>query len=344
MSNVALHMRITGTQVTDQDVDRRNSAVAELAATYKKMTSPGQILLTMAEIAAALNGNGMPSDRLGKEVEEAVQKHSSSFIYSERPLEVGICSSMAAFSIISVAPTAMIDWTVSDIMAVGAWSALSFQSPLAEPKREALRQQVLSAAQDRVVSAAEGARERSQVSDFGTPKMVAEELEKFPAEFKAATAVTIQALRRNAALDREELDFLWWVMLDRSRLLKRPLQSLDEPLRLVAAGIEAAANLRKLPCDVHYELVLRSVSEDAEFDLPSLLDAIGEHRVALTDSFITIAALNDVPGIFPLLHALATGNVDIEGASVKRKSSEWGERALLEASLLHRLANTVGNL
>ncbi|RML35490.1 hypothetical protein APX70_00945 [Pseudomonas syringae pv. maculicola] len=308
------------------------------------MTSSQQILLTIAEIAAALNGDGKPSDRLGQEVQEAVQQHSSSFIYSERSLEVGICSGMAVLSIISQKPTFKNDWTVSDIMAVGIWSALSFQSPLSEPKREALRQQVLSAAQDRVVNAAEHARERSAVQDFGTLKMSAEELEKIPVDFKAATDRTIEALRRNAALDREELDFLWWVMLDRSRLLNRPLQSLDEPIRMVVAGIEAAKYLRKLPCDVHYELVLRSVSEDAEFDLPSLFDAIGEHRYALMESFNTIGAVNNVPGVFPLLHALATGNLDIEGASVKRKSSEWGERALLEASVLIRLNKSVDNL
>lgn len=58
--------------------------------------------------------------------------------------------------------------------------------------------------------------------------------------FKKATGATIEALRRNAVLDREELDFLWWVQLNRSRLLKRPIDGMAEPLRRVASGIEAA--------------------------------------------------------------------------------------------------------
>lgn len=344
MSNVAQHMRITGTQVTDEDVDRRNSAVAELAAMYTKMTVPGQILAKASEIAAALGGSGTPSKELGEEIEAVVQIHSSSFIYSERPLEVGICSGMAAHSMISPAPISMSDFTVADIMAAGLWSTLSFQSPLEEPKREALRLQVLSAAQGRVTSAAEGARKRSQVPNFGEPTITSEELGSFTDDFKEATSTTIEALRRNAALDREELDFLWWVMLDRSRLLKKPLPGLKEPTRLVAAGIEAAANLRKLPCDVHYELVLRSVSKDTAVDLTSLMTTIGQDRSALTTVFLASKLIKEAPGVFPLLHALSTGNINIEGASIKRTSSEWGQRALLEAGIFHRCISTTGTL
>lgn len=343
MSNVALHMRITATQVTDEDVDRRNAAVADLAAIYKKMKPVGDILATAAEIAAALGGTGTPSDLLGKQVETAVQVHASSFIYSERPLEVGICSGMAVHSIISAPTTSMVAWTAADVMAVGLWSALSFQAPLIEPKREMLRAQVLTAAQDRVTRAAEGARMRSEVPNFGTLGIVIEDVAKWPDVFKKTTAATIDALRRNAALDREELDFLWGILLNRSRLLKKSLPDLDEPIRAVAAGIEAAANLRSLPCDVHHELVLRSVSTDAEFDLAELLASIGINRSALATPFVH-DAIDLTQGVFPLLHALSTGCTEIDDALVKRTTSDWGCRALLEASIFHMSTGTVGKL
>lgn len=343
MSNLALHMRITATQVTDEDVDRRNAAVTDLATSFKKMKDPHAILAKAVEIADALGGDGTPSERLGEQVQEAVQPHASSFIYSERPLEVGICSGMAAYSIISPEPAVMLGWTSADIMAAGLWSTLSFQAPLTEQKREALRVQLLTAAQERVTTVAEGARRRSEVPDFGALSLVVEEVEKFPGTFKRATAATIEALRRNAALDREELDFLWWVMLDRSRLLKKPLSDLDEAIRIVAAGIEAAANLRKLPCDVHHELVLRSVSADTEFDLASLLAAIGGDRYALATPFAG-SVVNHAPGVFPLLHALSTGSAAIDGASVKRRTSEWGSRALLEAGIFHMCIGTACTL
>lgn len=355
MSNVALHMRITGTQVSDEDVNRRNAAVADLAITYNKMRAPGEILATAAEIAVALGGTGTPPDRLGRQVQAAVQAHASSFIYSERPLEVGICSGMAVYSIISKSPISTNGWTFADVMAAGLWSALSFQTPLLEPKREALRIEVLTAAQDRVTRAAEGARVRLSVPEFGPLSIETEETEeteetgeaneaeKFPSAFKEATAATIDALRRNAVLDREELDFLWWVMLNRSRLLKKPLPDLDEPVRVVAAGIEAAANLRKLPCDVHHELVQRSISTDAKFDLAELLTAIGGDCSALAMPF-TGDVLNTVSGVFPLLHALSAGSAGMDDVLVKRMASEWGCRALLEASIFHMMTGTADKL
>lgn len=343
MSNVALHMRITATQVTDEDVDRRNAAVNDLIAIYSKMKSASDILAMAEEIAAALGGSGTPSDWLGEQIEEVVQAHSSSFIYSERPLEVGICSGLAAYGLISQPPTAKLSWTPADIMAVGLWSALSFQAPLTDPKREALRVQLLTAAQDRVTRVAEGARVRSDVPDFGALSAAAEELEKVPAAFKKATTSTIEALRSNAALDREELDFLWWAMLERSRTLNKSLMSLEEPVRVVTAGIEAAALLRKLPCDVHHELVLRSISEDEALDLASLLTAIGEYRGTLISSFSS-DVLDEAPGVYPLLCALSAENSEVDGALVKRKASEWGGRALLEAAIFHIRIGTAGKL
>ncbi len=334
MSNIAQHMRITATQVTDQDVDRRIAAVNDLAGTYALLRSPLEILNKAAGIAVSLGGDGTPSDQLGEEVQAAVQPHASSFIYSERPLEVGICSGMAVYSMISSEPTGTGASTNADLMAAGLWSALSFQATLSEPKREALRAQVLTAAQSRVTRAAERARMRSEVPAFGAPGIVVEELEKYPAAFKRATTATIDALRRNAVLDREELDFLWYAMLDHSRLLKKPLRALDEPVRVVAAGIEAAAKLRKLPCDVHHELVVRSVSADAELNLDELMDAIGGDRDLLATPFDP-DVLAQAPGVFPLLRAFSTGSSGIDGAAVRRTASDWGGRALLEAGIFH---------
>ena len=103
--------------------------------------------------------------------------------------------------------------------------------------------------------------------------------------FKKATSATIDALRRNAVLDREELDFLSWIQLNRSRLVQKPFGGMAEPARLVAAGIEAATHLRRLPANLHFDLVLRSVDEDAELDLKTLIEEIGDDKAALAKSF-----------------------------------------------------------
>jgi GTPase-associated system helical domain len=332
MTAIANHMRMTGLQVTNEDVDTRKSAVTDLVAAWAKLTDTNVIILKAAEIAQALGGNGTPPATLGGEIESTVQTYASAFLQSERPLEVGIVAGCAAIELMSTAPGSS-GWTVADILGTALWLALSFQPALEDAKREALRASVLQVAESRSSNGAEASRQRSPVNDFGDFAIVAGAEAEVPAAFKKATLTTIEALRRNAALDREELDFLWWSQLSRSRLLNRPLSSIDEPVRVVAAGIEAAAHLRRLPCEVHRDLVLRTAHANLELDQAGLLAAIGDDRAALGKPY-TDGLVSRAPRVFPLLHALASGATSVDGAAVKRTAAEWGARALLEAGLV----------
>ena len=108
---------------------------------------------------------------------------------------------------------------------------------------------------------------------------------------------------------------------------------MDETARLVASGIEAASHLRRLPADVHRDLVLRTIDKDPETDLTGTLQALGDDRPTLGARYAGGNA-ERFSAIFPLLNALATGALNATGASEKRKASSWGARALLEASLI----------
>ncbi len=339
MRNLAIHMRITGLNVTNEDVNTRQLAVNELVDKWGKIPTVGEIVAKAAQIAEALGGDGEPDTSLGKEVEQAIQNHASAFLYTEKPLEVGICSGVAIIEVLSN-PNSSNDfgWKIADFYASALWSALSFQAPLLEPKREALRTEVLELARSRTIDTAEKSRLRSKVPDFGELILVMEEAEseenpEISSNFKNATKATIEALRRNAALDREELDFLWWVQLDRSRLLDRQYVRIEEPVRLIAAGIEAAGLLRRPPCDVHRELVLRMLDMNPSLDAAEVIKAAGDDLESLGCEYRS-GLVAEAPIVFPLLHALATGRVDIPGAELKRESSEWGLRALLEVGLV----------
>lgn len=331
MDNLPVHMRITSLTPTNEDVDARRAAIGELSATWGKTTDVGKILSKAEMIAESLGGDGQPNEHLGLEVQEALQKHASAFLYTESPLDVGVCAGVAALTILGGPPGAD-GWTTVDVYSNALWSVLSFQPTLTEDKRENLRREVLDLAQQRSRSAADKARERIIVPDMGDLTVTITDGAKSTTTFKKATGATIEALRRNAALDREELDFLWWVQLNRSRLLKRPISAMAEPLRLIATGIEAASHLRRLPADLHYDLVLRTIDEDPELDLKELIKVIGDDRKLLIAAFNTARAANH-SSVFPLLHALATGEVDGSGTDNKRKVSIWAGRALLEACL-----------
>ncbi|WP_293827030.1 GTPase-associated system all-helical protein GASH [uncultured Brevundimonas sp.] len=335
MDNLAVHMRITGLTVSNDDVDSRRAAATKLAAAWRKLSDPRQIVDKAAAIAAALGGDGTASDALASEVEAAVQKTASAFLAAERPLEVGVCAGMAAVAIIEAAPSKN-GWTIADVYANALWLALSFQPALADDKREKLRLEVLALAREQSLNSANAARERDVVPEPAEFTVTWNDDDSTATtNFNQALEKTVGALRRNAALDREELDFLWWAQLSRSRALGRALTTIAEPVRLVAAGIEGAALLRRLPADVHREIVLRTLEADPKLSLGELLAALGEDRQALTAQ-VPAGAWSDAPSVFPLLNGLASGAAPATDAA--RSASDWGARALLEAGLAKMMA------
>lgn len=346
MENLAIHMRITGMPVSNEDVDTRRSAIKDLSEEWNKSRQIEPLLATATGIAQALHDEA-PSATFGAEIQTAVQRHASAFLYEESPFEVGIVGGIAFAQIARAKPSATSEWTTAEVLCAAVWSALSYQQPLPETKRETLRSEVLKAAADYAAHAAEASRARSQVDDFAAlaitlaaPVKKEGETEVDPnavptaaSNFAKATLATISALRRNAALDREELDFLWWAQLGRSRLVGKQLASLAEPVRLVATGIEGAAHLRRLPCEVHRDIVLKTLEKDPELDLKKLLSTIGAEREKLGGQYVGSFATR-WPTVFPLLNALATGQSDGPKHEVKRRASEWGARALLEAGMV----------
>jgi hypothetical protein len=332
MSDLATFMRITGLQVTNEDVDSRKAAVTALKTSWMKGTKQvSEIIAKAAEVAQALGGTGTPSLALGGEVQAIVQKRASAYLHAESPLEVGIVAGLAAIEILSEPPDSS-GWLVADVWAAALWSALAFQPTLEAARREELRFFVMDKAKSRSLAGADAARQRIGVPDFGNLSLVDGELEKFADAFKKSTAATIDALRRNAALDREELDFLWWTQLDRTRALDTKLTLLSEPVRSVVAGIEAAAYLRRFPSEAHRDVILRSIVDDAPLTLPELIAEFGEDQLQkLANSLQSPTIL--APAAFPLLQAVVSGATNVVGSNIARAASEWGSRALLEAAL-----------
>ena len=332
MKSLALHMRISTLSPSDDEVNSRRAAGTALAVTWSKPKGLMAAIDRAQQVAAAL-WSDVPPANLAAQVETVVQAHSSSFLASDRPFEVGICAAVAVISMLE-SKINVEGFSVTDIFATALWSALSFQPPLQDAKREAMRVEILERVQARAMETSDLSRARTTVDDFGAFAVVDGDEAKTSGNFKKATGDTIKALRRNAALDREEIDFLWWTLVARSRVLKKPLQAIDESVRAVVAGVEAAQYLRRLPCEVHRELVLRSLDANPSLNLNGVIAALGESREKVATVYSDTAIPTAQRLVFPLLNAIATGVVDADGASIERSREEWGARALLEAGLL----------
>ena len=334
-------MRISCLSPSNEDVDSRQKAVKQLAASWNKITNIPLVLTKTADIAAALTGDGTPPASLSAEVEDAVQKHASAFLSSERPLEVGVCAGLAVLSVID-GKSGTSGWTIADIYSNALWLSLAFQPALLDEKREALRHEVIERARKSALESANSAREREAVPDIQDLDITVDSEDKTTTNFKKIVANVIDPLRRNAALDREELDFLWWAQLGRSRVLDRPLSDIPEVTRLVTMGMEGAGLLRRLPADVHREIVLRTVDVDPELNLGELVEAIGQDRVALAARIP--ATVTSTPRVYPLLNALLTGVPSGDGVTEKRTASTWGCRALVECALARLASEGPGRL
>lgn len=334
MNKLAVHMRIANLNVSDDEVRTRALAIQTLLTAWRELDVLGALIKKAGEIAHSLHGNGMPLVELGLEVESAIQKHAPAYVYTERPLDVGICAALAAFEMIS-SDDEQTDTSSRDMFAATLWSALGYLPPLGETRRDTLRIELLDACRSRCAEAADSAREREEVDDLDEVEDGEEEADEDIEEFKRVAGQAIASLKRNAVLDREELNFLWWVQLHRSRLLKKQLAQIPEEVRLVACALEGAKQLKALPAEVHRDLVLRTLDADPHLDHEQLLDAIGTDREALNSAYGAVDIIRQVPSAFPLLNSLrGMDKLAGDGAKLSRPSSEWATRALLEAAVV----------
>ncbi|HXO71605.1 MAG TPA: GTPase-associated system all-helical protein GASH [Bradyrhizobium sp.] len=338
MIDVAAHVRIFNADPGDDLVTKRAAAVRDLSARYIKNRQVGPIFQLANDLALAADSKGAHvSDAMSKEVEAAVRKGGAdAFVAEGQGLQVTVCGLMAALqSLESVSPTTG-DVTTQLVMAVGLWAALGFQAPRREPKLEALRVELLNTARDFVLKSATSSRDRTKVPDLNV--VAAKELDAAIIAQSATNGIrpVVNALRTNAALDREEIDLLWWVLGDWSELLDRRYSAASETVSTaIASGIEAGSMLRRMPGDAHRNLVLRHVKGSKSFTLAEVIEELGEDRARVAAPYASDVIVASCPGVFPLLSALNTGSSSHAKLKAKRSLIEWSERALLEASALH---------
>ena len=193
-------------------------------------------------------------DTLAIQVENAIKKYSPSFVRDDRGLEMGVCAAMAVVQLFNSSSRrkARDGLTASDVLAVALWSAASFLPPCNEPKLEKFRVLAVDAARNCILNTSLETRARRDVpalGSFGGKGTTCE-------EFEQAIAPTVDALRINAALDREEIDLLWWVLGGTSEILGQSLLSLSPEVRVVVTGVEMGALMRALPTQSHRNLAL----------------------------------------------------------------------------------------
>ena len=153
-------------------------------------------------MCAAIAPKGRLPDALASQVETALKDASPSFVMEGHLLEARVCALLGAVSYLASAAPGGGAASRSEVMALGLWSALSFQKPLAEAKLEKLRIDLLSLARDLALEAAENSRHRAPVPDGAFAPAEADGWAGIEKKWKSGPLNSLDGLRLNAALDR----------------------------------------------------------------------------------------------------------------------------------------------
>jgi hypothetical protein len=335
MTEIAKHIRIFEKNPTDDLVEKRTAAIKELAANFGKISQVTEILRLASDLAAAATAKGALPDARANEIESLIRTQSSSFVREGQELQLLTCSLLAALQYIDASGPSKGQWTRPDVLAIGLWSALSFQKPRSESRIEQLRSELIERSRALVMNSSSKARDRESVPD-PSPKVTAGDTpDKVAEQSRKAIKQAVDVLRTNSALDREELDLLWWVLSDWSTLLGQKLSSTPPAIAAVFAGVETAQFMRRLPHEAYKHVVLRNIDAQHSMSLEKLIEGLGDQCKVLATRFRDDENLSACPRVFPLLTAICSNNASGPEAKVARSIEDWGSRALLESSILH---------
>lgn len=324
--DTARHVRIFEPAATDDFVTKRDLAIKDLRGQFVKQNTVGELFALGADVVrGAFLEADMPQPLVDK-IAAALKKQSASFVADDCTLEMRICGALAAGQVVTTGGKSD-EWAVGDVVAMAIWLATDFIPPLPDPNLEALRVDLHAAGRQRVLRTAIESRDRKAVPDVGVFGGDTVSPESF-----AKALAAVPALRYNAALDREELDLLWWLYAGHSIILDRPLAGLSQATRAVITGIELGSLMRRLPSQSHRNLVLRDIAPDQSMSLNELLEAIDGDRATIADTLDGETLLGHAPDVFPLLTGIVRGTASGTAAQQPRSMGDWAARAILERS------------
>ena len=333
MIDIAQHIRIFNINPDDDYVTKRTAAIKAIEETLKKTTTIDDIILLVNKLAMALDAPEKLDASILDMVEKALKKQSPAFVKEGQELQIAGCALIALLQYLDKINPATVSLTVSDVFAVAAWSSISFFGELSDkPKIEALK-----------IEIGEQAKRIVNTDSFTTRKRSAiREMKDIPSSADPATLVInikneispiIELLKKNAALDREEIDILWWKLNDWSNIGEAGYGSLKEIPGTIFKGIELAGLLRRLPNNAHYRMITLGINDES-FDGHQILKAVEDHLAQITQYLKKYPIIEKAPKVFPLFNVLLNKTADVSFLDLKRPLKEWAGRALLEGTMI----------
>lgn len=336
MTNIAQHIRIFEAGPTDDFVTKRANCVTSLSDAFRKKKSWADLIGLANDIASIFAPHAKLSDALATQVADAISKESPSFDKGERPEEIQVCAALGVLTWLENTTNSAGQPSRADIVGMALWSALSFQKASSNAKLEKLRQELVEVARRLVLTSAESSRLRTKFPETAFALAEGDQAPQIDKKIGDTIGKSIEALRVNAALDREEIDVLWWTLSDWSKISNQRYSAMGAEQAILVGTVELVKLLKRLPTDAHRHLVMRHVINTAQKrDLPGFLGELGDTRSIVGGAYQGNALIGANLHVFPLLTALNAQDPKPSGGRISRTLDEWGACVLLEAGLVH---------
>lgn len=329
MVDVAQHIRIFEASPTDDFVTKRKAAIKEISSKLIASRNFRDLLEMANAVVIAARFDKDLALELANEATAAIKKQSQAFVQEGRALELSTCILLAAITALeSRAKTKVLN--ARDFLSVGIWLGMSMQPESENLRIEALRAELLDVARQYALKAAKDERARSEIGEI--PDLTEDKGNL--ATVLSSLKETVQTLSTNAAIDHEEIDFLWWSISSWSTSLKRQYSEAEPYVAALALGIDGARRLRRMPLEYHKELILRRLPDADPIEMEALAKVLGEDRQSLIDSIPGHSVAKSNPEVFPLAFTILTGESPPNGPRQALEVSDWTKRAMLECTAL----------
>lgn len=329
MVDIAQHIRIFDTKPADDLIKKRTAAIKDIAAKLTSPKSVGELFKVANDVVTAARFDKKLPEGLAEEATAAIKKHSLAFVKAGSAIELSTCLLLAAVTALQSGATQG-NLNRLDFLAVGIWLGLSMQPACKEGRIEALRSELLQSARGFTLDAARNARKR--VAPPTIPVLKAENANL--AEVITGLRNAIDRVNVNAVMDREEIDFLWWSVSSWSDALGRQYSEAGPYTAAIAFGIDGAKRLRRMPLELHRELVLRRLPKAEPMTLPDLIKALGVDRSELGNHVPQGSEATSNPDVFPLTSSLLSGSANKAVSKELLSIADWTSRMMLECVAL----------
>lgn len=337
MSNTPKYIRIFNATPDDDYVTKRMAAIKAIEDGFKKLKNLDELMSLGNDLASAFLNEGRLPDSIFGTVEKALSKVSSSFDAEDEVLQMRTCALIGVLEYLSKIQTisAPLQLTTSDVVAASLFSSMSFLKPdTGKPKLDELRVEIIRECERLCGRGSVVARERLQVNGLTTITAGADITTNNKSIIQAINPI-IKALITNAALDREEIDILWYILDGKSDTVNLNISELNPAQAAIVKGLEISTLLRRLPSSAHFKIAEHSSTDTSELSVSELLTEIGDKLPVLSGYLSGYTQLETFPNIFPLLNSIKNNKVESSGSDIKRSLTDWTCRSLLEGSLLN---------